>query len=338
MEILSAGTSDIKLLEKTIEKCLFDYSIIKYKELLPSTGDGSTTKYLFEEFTKSKYAKGCREDSMKKYLNSIKKLYVFVGKELNLTTREDLRNYLAFYKMGGENHQHNFEPISDSSVKSRYRDLSSFYTWLYNNKYIAENPVIGIEVPKSTIKPKKVITTQTMEQMIISCEKYYTNDLKLLRNTAMITLLIETGVRNNELCNIKIEDVDFNLNRIIIRDGKGGKSRRVYFGNRTKERLVAYLNLRTYSENDYLFTHYYDNSKFRPCGVQNVVKQVESIANLPRLYPHLFRASFATRMIDMGVSPMIVKELMGHSNLETLNSYVQMTDEMITNAIRIAFD
>ena len=340
IEVMACGTNDIKTLQQTIEHCMYNYNVTKMKETLPSTGDGSTTKYLFEQFTKDKYAQGLSKSTMKKYLTSVQKLFSFIHKEVNLATKDDIVNYLAFYRSGGENYQNDYKLIGDNAVTNRFRDLSSFYSWMYDNRYIAENPMTQIKAPKTKIPHKDIIVSSDLEKMIISCENHYKKyPLKLARNTAIILLLIETGVRNSELCNIKLGDIDFKNNKIIISHGKGNKKRKVYFGDRTKERLYNYLRLRNDLKNDdYLFIHYYKDKQLSSSGVENIIKQIGVMSGLPKLYPHLFRASFATKLIDNGVSPMVVKELMGHSKLDTLNNYVEMTDEMITNAIRIAFD
>lgn len=310
-------------LEFKISKVLDDYSISKLNTTLPSTGDGSTTRFLFGEFAKDKIAAGVKSGSLKQYFLAIQKFYSFIGKEVTLATKEDIVNYLNYYRYSNQNGEQ-----KPNTVKNRYSQLSTFFSWMYGNKYIADNPFLTIQTPKGTIKTKQIITGGEIERITISCENTK-GGIKLARDLAMISFMYESGVRAGELCNVKIKDVNFNKNQAIIQHGKGDKSRIVPFGEKTKVRLETYLSFRKYTENDYLFVHYYKNQKMTVSGIEKCICKIGQTSEITRIYPHLFRASCATNLIGKGVSPSVVKTVLGHSNLTTLESYVQITENDI---------
>lgn len=96
-------------------------------------------------------------------------------------------------------------------------------------------------------------------------------------------------------------------------------------------RLEKYLKTRYYTEEDFLFVHYYKNHKLTVGGIERIIKSIAKSSEISRLYPHLFRASFATKMIQKGVSPSVVKTVLGHASLTTLESYVQITEKDTNN-------
>lgn len=321
--ILSESQIQKDELERKLSNLLDEYSITKLQTTLPSTGDGSTTKYLFETFTKDKLVAGVKKSTLEQYLLAVQKFYIFLGKEVTLATKDDIVNYLNYYRYSnGKGEQ------KPNTVKNRYNQLSSFYSWLFANKYIAENPFLSIQSPKGTLKTKEIISVGEIEKMTISCEESK-KGIKLARDLAVITFMYESGVRAGELVNIKISDVNLEKRTAIIRHGKGDKSRIVPFGDKTKVRLINYLSFRKFENDDYLFVHYYKNKKLTVSGLERSVSNIGKKSEITRIHPHLFRASYATNLIQKGVSPSVVKTILGHSNLMTLESYVQITDKDI---------
>ena len=317
---LSAKHLSTSEIETKINDVLSNYSVTKINTTLPSTGDGSTTRYLMEKFMKDKLANGISKGSLKQYFLAVQKLYEFTKKEVTLATKDDIVNYLNYYRFSSSGKE-----LKPNTVKNRYLQLSAFFSWLYVNKFIAENPFSSIQTPKGTIPKKDIITSREMEKIAISCENKKTG-LKRARDLAIVSFLYDTGMRASEFCNTRICDIDWNKNKVKINRGKGNKSRYTYFGDRTKERLMDYLRYRDYSETDYLFTHYYRNQHLSVSGIEGIIRNIGKTEDIPRIHPHLFRTSFATNMITKGVSPNVAKHVLGHSNLQTLESYVELSE------------
>ena len=316
--VLSADKASENL-QTNIQNVLSSYSISKLKSTLPSTKNGETTAYLVKQFFKDKLEKGCSQNTLSQYLLSTQKLYTYLNKELNLASRDDIVDYLNYYRFSGRNGE-----LKPNTVRNRYLQLSSFYTWLHKNKYIAENPFDAIDTPKGTIPHKQIITTSEREKILIALESTR-KGLKFSRDIALVSFLGDTGIRVTECSNVKIGDVDFDNNRVIIRHGKGNKPRTAYFGDGTRERLFDYLTYRTFTDDDYLFTHYYRNHKLSKAGIENSVKTIAKVSSVSRLHPHLFRSTLATNMVLRGAPMPAVQSILGHANLRTMESYVNLS-------------
>ena len=325
--VLLAKETGFENLEGKISNILSDYSINKLATTLPSTGDGSATRYLLEEFLKEKMANNYSKDTLEQYFLAVKKLYEYTHKEVTLITKDDIINYLNYYRYSRPNKE-----LKPNTIRNRYLQLSSFFTWLYVNKYIAENPFVYISTPKGEIPKKQIITPSEIEQIVISCEKGK-KGIKLARDLAVISFFLDTGVRAGEFCKIKIGDINWEKNRVNVIRGKGNKSRTTFFGDRTKERLYEYLKYRDYNDNDYLFTHYYRNKPLSVSGAERIIKNIAQSSEILRLHPHLFRTSYVTNMISKGVAPNVVKQLLGHASLETLEFYVDLSEQEIERHI-----
>ena len=329
--ILPYFTGEVCELEKILRGFLSGYSVVKVNETLPSVGDGLVTKHLATEFMKDKLAQGCSDKTLKNYLLAIQKLYEYTKRDVNMLSKNDIVSYLNYYRFGNIKGEQ-----KPNTVRNRYLQLSSFFSWMYQNKYIAENPFCSISTPKGNIPNKQIITSGELEKITIACENNR-KGIKMARDLAIVFFLLESGVRVSELTNVKISDVDWNKKRVLIRRGKGGKSRITYFGEKSKERLLYYLSFRNYQDEDWLFVQYYRDKQLSKEGIENTIKEIGKYSNIPRLHPHLFRTTFATNLISKGVSVSIVKELMGHSNLNTLDSYVQLLEKDIVHSLETVY-
>ncbi len=312
-------------LEELIKGTLQDYSVTKIRETSLSVGDGAATKRLTELFIKDKLVQGLADGTIKQYFIAIQKIYEYCGKEVNLLTKDDITNYLNYYRYNGEN--------KPNTVRNRYLQLSAFYSWLHSNHYIAENPILNVSMPRGNIPQKQIISVGEMEKIIIACENHQKGITKA-RSLALCTFLYETGVRVSELCNIQLKDVEWIIKRVAIRGGKGNKDRVVFFGEKSKERLIEYLNYRRdTSANDYLFTRLHYSQPMSKSGIERMVRDIGKLAEVDRLHPHLFRTTFATNLVSKGVSVSVVRALLGHSSLNALNSYVMLNETDILHSI-----
>jgi len=329
LELGDSSKLPLKELEQKIAAVLSLYAVTKSRETLPITGDGSTTKYLLEEFMKDKLSQGKSKGTLEQYFLSVTKLYLFVNKEVNLCKKEDIVAYLNYYRYSSRGRE-----LKQNTISSRYSHLSAFYGWLFINGYIAQNPFDYLSPPKSTIPIKSIITSGEFEQLVIACEKSF-EGIRQARSLALISFLIESGVRISELTDLKIGDLDWIKHTVKIRHGKGDKSRITFFGDKSEIRLKEYLQLRTKtSDQDYLFASLNSNeSKVAIDVLQNDIREIGKLSNIPRVHPHLFRTTFATNLVARGVPVPTVSNLLGHSSAQTLNHYFMLSEEDMKIAV-----
>ena len=167
--------------------------------------------------------------------------------------------------------------------------------------------------PKTLIK--EVLTEAEIALMIRFCNT--------LREKAMITLLAYSGIRNKEFCNLKVEDIDFGNSKVLIRNGKFNKDRRINIGASCSNILVEYIMRYGKQKEDFLFTTVVNNNKYNPSDLRKLVKIIAKKVNIQkRVYPHLFRHSLATHLMMRGASIFLIKDQMGHKNIETTVIYI----------------
>ena len=307
---------------------LFKYDVSEITTTEISTTDGSTTERLWNYYCIGKLGANKSDGTLEQYKRAVYQLCGFVNKELNMITSEDIQYYLVMYRK--------IYKIKDSTMESRRLYLSSVFSYLYKHKKISDNPMSVIE-PISYKKCVKVpLSDEELERIRVSC-----NDE---RELAIVEFFLSTGVRVSELCNINLEDVDFNNNRCKVL-GKGNKERFVYFTGKCKVRLEEYLKTRRdISWNGITLFHKVcvplfastdkNAHRMHKSGVSLIIKELSKRANVLRLHCHLFRATFATNLAKMGVDINIIAHALGHANLNTVSRYVLLTEEQVDYTLR----
>lgn len=150
------------------------------------------------------------------------------------------------------------------------------------------------------------------------------------RDYIMIALLYATGIRREELTNIKLSDIDLSAGTITV-TGKGNKVRVVPTGDATLEDLRSYLSQRELflsakqAKTPYLLL----NRAGKPLTVRSVDRLVKQFGKGEGMdfTPHTLRHSFATHLLENGADLMLIKEILGHSSLSTTQKYTHITAE-----------
>ena len=155
-------------------------------------------------------------------------------------------------------------------------------------------------------------------------------DSMKLSHQAIIYLLISTGIRRNEIVNIKTHNINFKTKSIYLEHTKSGKPRYCYFGEKLEE-LIKLLISRNKSDNPYLLqTNRKGHSAHIDKGtVSSMLNKLKKDLNIDILSPHRFRHLYATQLLRNGADIYSVKELMGHQRLEITQRYIDFTNEEI---------
>ena len=140
-----------------------------------------------------------------------------------------------------------FSNLSNKSLLNYYIGLSALWTWLVKEGFVAENIVRKLTPPKAEVKEIIPLTEAEIKLIMaaLNRSKIYQRQGQSMdhalgsydRNRAIILLMLDTGIRATELCELKIEDVDSRNNRIFVRKGKGMKERNLPFSSRTGQMI-----------------------------------------------------------------------------------------------------
>lgn len=209
---------------------------------------------------------------------------------------------------------------SKANLDNIRRILSSFFTWLEDESYILKNPVRRIHKIRVDRNVKETYSDEAMERMRDECHS--------LRDLAIIDLLASSGMRVGELVHLNREDIDFE-NRECIVFGKGSKERPVYFDARTKIHLKNYLDSRT-DDNPALFVSLLKPyNRLQISGVEIRLRSLGRELGIPKVHPHKFRRTLATRAIDKGMPIEQVQRLLGHTQIDTTMQYAMINQKNV---------
>ncbi|ACV50629.1 integrase family protein [Lancefieldella parvula DSM 20469] len=299
------------LLHAVLRQCLDDDA---------ARADAKTSmsnKRMLDAFYAAKRLEGCSERTISYYASVLHHYMVNITTGFRQVTTEEVRSYLIEY---GQR-----KGVSKITVDNVRRVISSLFSWLEAEDYILKSPVRRIKKIRSPRNIKPVITDDELETMRDGCT--------CVRDLALVDLLTSSGMRVGELVRLNREDIDFEGRQCVVR-GKGDKERRVYFDARTKVHLHEYLNSR-HDENPALFISL-DGTKKRLeiSGVELRLRMLGRSLGLPRVHPHKFRRTMATRAIDKGMPIEQVQVLLGHSKIDTTLCYAMVDQENVKQAHR----
>lgn len=219
-----------------------------------------------------------------------------------------------------------------TTISRKISSLRAFYAFLYDNGLVDKNIFKYISTPKKEKLLPKYITNEDINAI------FDVPDISSpigQRNRLILELLYGSGIRVSELCNIKVKDIDLN-NKTIRILGKGSKTRIVLYGETCAEILELYLSdgreiLLNKKNNEYLIIGAYKKDKpLTTRSVQLLMNDIIKKASInKKITPHVLRHTFATHLLNEGCDILIVKELLGHSSLDTTGIYTHVSNERL---------
>jgi len=207
--------------------------------------------------------------------------------------------------------------------------LRSFLKYLARHQ-IKSLPAECIELAKVSERSLDLISSQELNRLLDAPKG---NDLKSLRDRAILYLLFSTGLRVSELCSLT-RDIDFSLGEFSIR-GKGSKVRVVFISSEAKKAVDEYLKERK-DMDDSLFVKVGDEKTNKEKealtrrSIERIVKHYAIKSGISKkVTPHIIRHCFATNLLQNGADIRSVQMMLGHSNISTTQIYTHITDKQL---------
>ncbi|MDK7669539.1 tyrosine-type recombinase/integrase [Cytobacillus oceanisediminis] len=238
--------------------------------------------------------------------------------EINTTpakiTTEHINEFIAYLK--------DIQGLKIVSINTRLRAVRAFFNFAYKHEYIAKNPCKSVKLLRDR---RKVIETFSRDQIN---KLLNAPDLKTftgVRDYTILLLLLETGVRANELVGITTEDIRWEDSTILIRNTKGHRERLVPFQSKMKTQLKKYLAIRGVCECDALFVTI-DGTPLSKRQLQSRVTYYGEKAkiNNVRVSCHTFRHTFAKLCVKQGAGIFELQQILGHTSMEMVRVYVNL--------------
>ncbi len=176
-----------------------------------------------------------------------------------------------------------------------------------------------IDLAKVPQRELDLITGNELERLLSSPKS---NDIKTLRDKAILELLFSTGLRVSELCSLSRDQIENAESGEFSVRGKGGKIRIVFISDAAKKAVKDYLDQRTDTE-EKLFN-------LTQRTIERIVKYYAIKAGISKkVTPHVLRHAFATDLLSSGADLRSVQALLGHSNITTTQIYTHITDKQL---------
>lgn len=307
------SSNQLRALRNSLTETLSQYDITTNLDRSEIIEAQEANASVLRDFINAKRIEGRSNSTLYNYGKEVTKMFLALNKHYRFITATDIRDYLAWRKSSS-----NLQSVSVANMRMYLR---SFFNWLYKEELINKNPMDRIGVIK--VEQRVIETLSDEEQEIIRCA------CKNERDLAIIDLLSGSGMRVSELCGLNKSDVDFDRKEVKVM-GKGSKERICFLTGRAKVHLQWYLESRD-DDNEALFvTSKKPHDRITKNGVEYILKQIAAQSKIPktRLYPHKYRSTLATNMINKGAPAEHVQGILGHSSVDTtLKCYCKIDKE-----------
>lgn len=269
-------------------------------------------------------------NTLQAYRRDLEKFYGFAEvrriESFSGLTVEDVEQYKLFLASSG---------LSSSSVSRSLSSLRSLFQYLLSVGEVESNPARGVHNDKISQKELNVLTAKEVEALLAQPDL---NDIKGLRDKAMLELLYATGIKVSELIGLNVSDV--NIGMSFVRCGDEKKERLIPLYPLALKSIVTYLDksrkiLAGISDESALFVNISGERMTRQ-GFWKILKCYAKSANITKdITPHTLRHSFAAHLLENGADIHDIQEILGHRDLSSTQRYAQyLKDKMNKNYMK----
>lgn len=277
-----------------------------------------------------KLEKGLSENSVVSYRNDLERYLNFLVEELNIRD------------LGGVTHAHIeqfLEVLSEmqlavSTLARNISSIRSFHEFALVEKLAEANPAELIDLPQKARKLPEVLDVNEIEKMIDSADRTASAGI---RDAAIMETLYASGMRVSELTDLEMNRLFFEIGFIRV-IGKGNKERLVPIGEIAQTSIEHYIET---ARKEFLNNKTPEKSKNKlflnqrggplsRMSIWNIVNKYAQKAGIKKnVYPHIFRHSFATHLLEGGADLRAVQEMLGHTSIITTEIYTHVDRSLL---------
>ena len=280
--------------------------------------DVDSERMLTAFFEQLAVEKRASEHTIKNYQRDIRNLSLYCSEKAISQWHDikqgDIRSHIAGRHRQG---------ISSKSLQRELSAIRSFYNFLLKKRLTETNPAQHIQAPKQARKLPKTLDIDQINGLL----EAGTNSTLEIRDLAMFELFYSSGLRLSELNALNLSDIDLPDQTLIVRSGKGGKSRLLPIGSKAIKALNNWLAQRLkFSPVDEAAL--FISTRGTRLGRRSIELRLafwckkKGIAE--HIHPHMLRHSFASHLLESSQDLRAVQELLGHSNISTTQIYTHL--------------
>jgi len=254
------------------------------------------------------------------YGKDIDQLVLFLttsGKsDVSLVTQKDIEAFLTKLSQNG---------YTQKSISRKINSIKTFYRFLKISGIITEDPAVFISHPKYDVKPPRILSKLEYRALRDACRE----DPRI---SAIVELLLQTGIRIGELAALKLEDVSDNMLNIKPMEGHNG--REIPLNKAAKVALTRYLEVRPKTNDHALFV----TKTGRPLLIRNIRTAIDryfKMAGIKDAKVNDLRHTFIAHHLMAGTSLVLVSKLAGHKRLSTTEKYLDLVKDKIEEKVKL---
>ncbi len=327
---------------REVLKTLPKFSKLYFRAIEPTTSTKTRLSYAYDVRTFFRYLQEANPMFAKTPVNEWS---VEILDKIEATDIEEYQEFLKVYdidkSMTGVKREVSEVTNGERGLKRKMSALRSFYAYFYKRQMIVKNPTLLVEMPK--LHEKAIVRlddgeTAALLDLIdhggdnLSGQKKMYYEKTRLRDLALVTLLLGTGIRVSELVGLDVQDIDFRNGGIkVVR--KGGSEMIVYFGPEVRTALINYLeerkNITPLAGHENALFYSTQRRRIGVKAVENLVKKYASqVVTTKKITPHKLRSTYGTSLYRETGDIYLVADVLGHKDVNTTRKhYAAMDDE-----------
>ena len=223
-----------------------------------------------------------------------------------------------------------------STISRMIASIRSFYQYEVKNKKVTKDPTENIQSPKIEKKAPCILTTKEVELLL---EQPTDEDLKGIRDKAMLEFAYATGMRVTEIISLNVEDV--NLEKEYVECKTGKKVRDIPLGKMALIAIKEYINkardIMVKSDKEKALFVNMNGKRLTRQGFWKIIKYYQEQAHIDKdITPHTLRHSFATHLLQNGAELKAIQTMLGHSDISSTQVYMQFQNDGLNNIYKKA--
>lgn len=269
------------------------------------------------------------------YQNTFKKLQAVIGDPpLNSISQNQIQQFMAA------------QTVSKKTLLNYHIGLSALWTWAVREGIAADHIMRSVPKPRPDQRVIQPLSEDEIKAIFsaLKSTRAYTRPGKKAsahslpsadRNRAILLLMLDTGLRVSELCNLHISDIDVRSKLILVM-GKGGKERSIPFSARTGQALWKYLASRPEAIPPEPLFITSQNRPLTPNQVLHIFTRLGKRAGVHNVHPHRLRHTFAIAYLRNAGNARFLQTILGHSTADMVNRYLSISEQDLAAAHRTA--
>ena len=285
-------------------------------------------KQFFKFLENDKKASNNTLQSYKRDLEQYRNYLITNDLKYNKITEKEIKEYLEYLM-----EEQNKKP---STISRMIASIRSFYQFEVKNKKVNEDPTEKVQSPKIEKKAPCILTTKEVELLL---EQPTNEDLKGIRDKAMLEFAYATGMRVTEIISLNVEDVNIEQEYVQCKTGK--KTRDIPLGKMALGAIKEYLNkardILVKSDKEKALFVNVNGKRLTRQGFWKIIKYYQEQAHIDKdITPHTLRHSFATHLLQNGAELKAIQTMLGHSDISSTQVYMQFQNDGLNNIYKKA--